>query len=208
MNGNINNAPAPKIHHIALKTNNFEEMQIFYKSILNFEPTLEVNDNFGFYTFDLTHHRLVIFNDESLKNNDIHTVGTHHMAYAYDSLDDLMKAYEKLENEGIKPFTVIHHGPNLAYYYTDPDNNIIELEIDVYSENQQKGLDFMKDIQNNPEKLLNNFSLMYVPINPKEFHKTWKSEQYNPNKLIKEAYAGKFKDGTENDVLPEGFNPS
>ena len=34
--------------------------------------------------------------------------------------------------QGITPYWCINHGPNLSFYYRDPDGNQVELQIDVF----------------------------------------------------------------------------
>jgi hypothetical protein len=45
---------------------------------------------------------------------------------------DLLATYQRLRSDGIEPYWCINHGPNLSFYYRDPDGNQIELQIDVF----------------------------------------------------------------------------
>jgi hypothetical protein len=155
----------PKLHHIALKTNQFNEMCNFYRSLLNFRPTLEVDQAMAFYTFDLVHHRLVILNDPSLS-----------------------------------------HGPNTAFYYYDPDKNIIELEIDNFGPDLEKGLEFMSEINCDPTILFSKPEVMFMPINPETYLKAWKAGATQAE-LHKRSYSGEFVEGSQNQPLPPGFAP-
>lgn len=199
-------AVAPKLHHIALKTNQFNKMCDFYRSLLNFRPTLEVEQVVGFYTFDLTHHRLVIFNDPSLSSEVPPSKGMHHVAFAYDTVDDLMCVYERLKDKSILPFIAVNHGPNTAYYYHDPDNNIIELEIDNFESDLQKGLDFMSEIQLNPAILFSKPEVMFMPINPETYLTAWQAGATQAE-LHERSYAGEFIEGAQDQPLPPGFDP-
>lgn len=51
--------------------------------------------------------------------------------------DELFATYERLRNQGILPYWCINHGPTLSLYYRDPDNNQVELQIDLFADIQQ-----------------------------------------------------------------------
>lgn len=196
----------PRLHHIAFKTNHFNEMCHFYQSLLHFQPTLEVEQVVGFYTFDLVHHRLVIFNDPSLISGETGSTGMHHVAFAYDKVDELIDVYERLKHQNIFPFIAVNHGPNTAFYYYDPDNNIIELEIDNFATDPDKGLEFMADINRHPEILFSHPDVMFMPINPKSYVKAWK-EGATQSELHQRSYEGEFVKDAQNQPLPPSFDP-
>ena len=58
--------------------------------------------------------------------------GLHHAAFTYGSLRELMLTYERLRDVGIKPVFVINHGPTTSLYYSDPDANQLELQVENY----------------------------------------------------------------------------
>ncbi len=45
---------------------------------------------------------------------------------------DLLATFKRLRAHGITPYWCINHGPNLSFYYRDPDGNQVELQIDVF----------------------------------------------------------------------------
>src|SRR5260370_9935023 len=57
-------APA-RLHHIAFRTARFQEMREFYLTFLGVHPTLDFEGFAFFSTFDLAHHRLVLFHNPS-----------------------------------------------------------------------------------------------------------------------------------------------
>jgi hypothetical protein len=81
--------PPIQLHHIGLKTARFEEMRAFYHTFLDVHPVLEVDGFGGFYTFDLAHHRLALFDDPICTEQVPTSAGMHHVAFLY-SLDDLI----------------------------------------------------------------------------------------------------------------------
>jgi catechol 2,3-dioxygenase-like lactoylglutathione lyase family enzyme len=86
--------PPIQLHHIGFRTARLLEMREFYRTFLGVHPVLEVQGIAGFYTFDLAHHRLVIFHDPTCTENRSTYAGMHHVAFLY-SLDDLMRVYQR-----------------------------------------------------------------------------------------------------------------
>jgi catechol-2,3-dioxygenase len=123
-------APA-KFAHIVLRTSRFEEMMTWYKTVLEVEVVLE-NPMVSFLTYDDEHHRLAIANMPDLKDRAPQTAGVEHVAYTYETLDDLFATYERIKAAGIEPYWCINHGITLSMYYRDPDNNQIELQVDIF----------------------------------------------------------------------------
>lgn len=117
--------------HAVLKTGRFEEMVAHWKTLLNATVAFQ-NPMLCFMTFDQEHHRLAIAGLPGLKDIPDHTAGLDHLAYTYASIDDLIATYDRLKGEGITPSWCINHGPTLSLYYTDPDGNRAELQIDVF----------------------------------------------------------------------------
>jgi catechol 2,3-dioxygenase len=54
--------------------------------------------------------------------------GLHHMAFEYDSFDDLMSSVARLKQLGIEPIVCLDHGLTVSLYYSDPDQNAVELQ--------------------------------------------------------------------------------
>ena len=53
------------------------------------------------------------------------------MAFTFKSLGELLETYTRLKESDIRPYWCINHGPTTSMYYRDPDNNQVELLIDV-----------------------------------------------------------------------------
>jgi catechol-2,3-dioxygenase len=60
--------------------------------------------------------------------------GMQHVAFEYASLDNLLGTYIRLKGLGILPMWVADHGVAVAFYYEDPDQNVIELNVNNYGE--------------------------------------------------------------------------
>ena len=61
----------------------------------------------------------------------MHT-GIHHTAFEYDSFDDLMSSFARLKQTGIEPENCLNHGVATSLYYSDPDQNMVELQVDNF----------------------------------------------------------------------------
>lgn len=179
-------APA-SFHHLALLTARFEEMRAFYRTFLGVRPVLEIEGIGGFYTFDLAHHRLVLFKDPSCKERAANSAGMHHLAFTYASVDDLMRVYQHLKRQGIIPAYVMHHGANTSFYYKDPDDNLMELQIDNFGADAQKGLEFFSRFQSHPFDLAR-------PVNPESYLAAWQ-QGATLAELHEQAFAGAFVEG-------------
>ncbi|MGY4760174.1 VOC family protein [Paenibacillus caseinilyticus] len=181
--------PPMQLHHIGFKTAQFLEMREFYRAFLGVHPTLEVESMVGFYTFDLAHHRLVLFHDPTCTNQVPTSPGMHHVAFNY-TLDDLMRAYQRLKHKGLLPDMVMNHGPNTSFYYRDPDNNALELQVDNYGPDLRKGLEAMRALQTHSNPL----EALGVLVNPETFLKAWQ-EGATLTELHERSYAGEFVEG-------------
>jgi len=103
----------------------------WYKTVLKAKPAFE-NELLSFLSYDEEHHRVALLNVPNLADPPDGICGVHHNAFTYASLTDLMSTYERLRDLGIKPVFVINHGPTTSLYYSDPDGNQVELQVDNY----------------------------------------------------------------------------
>lgn len=58
-----------------------------------------------------------------------------HIAFTFDTLELLFLAYRQRKARGILPFWCVNHGVTIGLYYTDPDGNILETQVDVFTDN-------------------------------------------------------------------------
>ena len=75
-----------------------------------------------------------MLNNPHLADNDRMSAGLEHVAFTYDTLDDLLATYLRLKHLGITPVLPIHHGMTMSLYYADPDGTQCELQVDVMDE--------------------------------------------------------------------------
>lgn len=55
-----------------------------------------------------------------------------HFAFEYDHLDDLLGTYVRLKKLDILPVLCTDAGLQTAFYYADPDGNIVEINVDNF----------------------------------------------------------------------------
>lgn len=125
----------PRFHHVNLKTRRLDEMIEWYGTAIGMEVTFRYELG-AWLSNDEANHRLALlafpdYVEDPYKES--HT-GMHHTAWEYDSLDDLLATYERLKGHGIVPFLCFDHGMTLSMYYSDPDGNHLEFQIDVFGD--------------------------------------------------------------------------
>lgn len=129
-------AKNPTFHHALLKTARMEELIDWYAKVVGIEPVFQA-PGIAFLSNDAANHRIsVVGNPDFLSNPDFRrSVGMHHLAFEFDSVDDLLDAWQRLYDDyGFEPHVAVHHGMTLSFYYVDPDNNSVELQADVFGD--------------------------------------------------------------------------
>jgi catechol-2,3-dioxygenase len=122
-----------QLAHVVLRTGQFEAMFQFYKVFLGAEEAFN-NGELGFLRYDDEHHRIAIAGLPNTLPKDPTSSGLWHVAFTFDSLEDLLKAYVQRKAHGILPSWCVNHGPTTSMYYFDPDGNQIESQIDNYDD--------------------------------------------------------------------------
>jgi catechol-2,3-dioxygenase len=125
----------PTIHHINLKTTRLAELIEWYGTVVG----ATVNYQFpggAWLSNDEANHRvalvaLPVFDDDEHK---VTHSGAHHVAFEYETLDDLLSTYLRLKKAGITPGGCLDHGLTTSFYYFDPDDNGVELQADNYGD--------------------------------------------------------------------------
>ena len=177
-----------RLHHVNLKAYHFEEMREFYTALIGIHPVAEVG-TFGWYTYDTANHRLALMHQPNFTERVPASAGMHHMAFEYDSLDDLMRTYLRLKKIGVLPAAVLDHGMTTSFYYRDPDGNYIELQVDNFGLDPAQSTAFM----HTPAFLANPIG---VPINPESYVAAWQKGA-SLQELHKWSYAGEFAESAE-----------
>ncbi|KAM5346060.1 hypothetical protein ACJ41O_009065 [Fusarium nematophilum] len=113
----------------------------YYKAFLGARASYE-NNTLSFLTYDDEHHRVAILGVPSTTDKQQGYVGLEHIAFAFNTLDDLALSYSQRKALGITPTVCINHGPTTSIYYTDPDGNMIETQVDNF-DTPEEATDFM-----------------------------------------------------------------
>ena len=134
--------PPTKLAHVVFQTNRLREMRDWYCAVLGGRVIYE-DEHLSFVTYDDEHHR-VAFADfgplapreegaGQLQIRPTDRPGLHHVAFTFGSMADLLDNYMRLKDLGVRPFFCVNHGPTTSMYYTDPDGNRVELQIDNFA---------------------------------------------------------------------------
>ncbi len=133
-----------KLAHVVLRTSRMQELLAWYKLVLN--ATLAFgNEDVAFIAYDDEHHRIAFINVPGLMPQGEGVAGVHHFAFAYDSLGTLLDNHDRLREQGVEPSWAVNHGPTTSLYYTDPDGNQLEFQVDNYDTVEEAGAFFFTD---------------------------------------------------------------
>lgn len=110
-------------------------MTEWYAPVMGLTPSFAFPGG-AFLTNDAANHRLALLVmpgtvDDPGKAG--HT-GIHHHAYEYATLADLLATYARLKTSGVLPAFTLDHGLTTSMYYSDPDGNLLELQVDNFGD--------------------------------------------------------------------------
>ena len=121
--------------HVVYRTRRFEQMIQWYETVFDARVQYQ-NPVLAFLTYDDEHHRIALINMQAVQPDATEAaprgkIGVDHVAYTYDTVEDLFENYAQLKEAGIMPYWCIHHGVTVSMYYADPDGNQMELQVDA-----------------------------------------------------------------------------
>lgn len=129
----VSKVKSPKaLAHVVFRTANYRAMVDFYRDFLGAEITHE-NGTMAFLRYDEEHHRIAIIAVPGTGPRVRTAAGLEHVAFSYDNLDDLTSAYATRKALGMLPNWCTNHGPTTSMYYSDPDGNKIEMQVDNFN---------------------------------------------------------------------------
>lgn len=124
----------PKFAHVVFQSGKADAMRDWYCTALDGHVVYE-DQGLAFITFDEEHHRVALLKAPvPLERKTPATAAMHHVAYTFESIDDLLDRYVMLREKGITPAVCIAHGVTTSMYYRDPDGNMVEMQIDRFAE--------------------------------------------------------------------------
>ena len=118
--------------HFVLRVRDLERAMSWYADVVGME-VVHRGERLAFMSYDAEHHRIALaqtpVEDEPIPG----APGLDHVAFAFDTLGDLLSTYLRLKAAGIVPYWPINHGPSTSLYYRDPDGNGVELFVDNFA---------------------------------------------------------------------------
>jgi catechol 2,3-dioxygenase-like lactoylglutathione lyase family enzyme len=118
--------------HFVIYSSQFRKVTAWYKLVLCPATTFE-DEEIAFLTFDEEHHRVAILSVPNLARQTDGVASIHHVAFTYRTLRDLLLTWKRLVVAGIQPDWCVNHGPTTSIYYSDPDGNRIEFQVDNFA---------------------------------------------------------------------------
>ena|SRR2546423_7121269 len=193
----------PTLNHTGTQTPRRAEMLRWYRNVLGQQPTIEGSPPATpfpsvFTTNDHMHHRMGFFSVPGLEDEvNRFSPGINHVAWEYETIDDLLESWQRLQNLGIKPVFTVDHGNTFAFYYRDPDGSLVELNADAHGDHA-KSLEFTltsQEFRANPPG---------TPVDPAKLIEARKGG-LTLEELHRRAYAGEFspEDGASTHDVPE-----
>ena len=134
----------PKLQHFGLATANLDAMLDWYRKVLGMTINARADAPAGpegkplfsaaFASNDEVNHRIAFFELPGLvtePDKRRHT-RVQHVAFEYETLDDLLGTYVRLKGLGIVPVLAADEGSQTSFYYLDPEQNSVELNVNNY----------------------------------------------------------------------------
>ena len=180
----------PIFHHALLKTPRLDEMIDWYGKVIGCEPVFQA-PGIAFLSNDAANHRISMVGNPQFRDNpDFRKyAGMHHLAFEYESIDDLLDTWQRLHDGfGFEPHVAVHHGMTLSFYYVDPDGNSVELQADVFGD-WKKSKAFMQEA---PEFKADPVGKFVEPAKMIAARASGMPQQ----EILRRAYAGEYAPAT------------
>jgi len=143
-------APSELVHTV-IRTRQLESMVDWYVQVLGCEVA-ERSESLALLRFDHRLLRILLVEDRKLERG-AGDQGYDHFAFEYKTMDELaVDTYARLKESGVKPpYWCTNHGMTTSIYYTDPDGNRVETQVDNYP-TKAEGLAYIRgaDFARNP----------------------------------------------------------
>jgi catechol-2,3-dioxygenase len=142
--------PPTRLSHVVLRVRSLERSVAWYEKVLVTEVIFR-NEHLAFLGFDKEHHRIALVELPDPKEAPAGALGLDHVAFAYDTIGDLLQVYKRLREGSLEPDWSINHGTTTSFYYADPDGNQVELQVDNFlSEAEMKAFMSSPAFKRNP----------------------------------------------------------
>ncbi|NHT77613.1 biphenyl-2,3-diol 1,2-dioxygenase [Rhizobiaceae bacterium CRRU44] len=134
----------PRLHHLGLTTGSTNPMVEWYRTVLGMSVVHQTSSAAGkhsdeaikttWVSNDEANHRLAFVELPGLQSDPIRSRRSRvqHFAFEYRALEELLGTYQRLRGLGILPVLCADQGAQTAFYYKDPDQNIVEVDVDNF----------------------------------------------------------------------------
>jgi catechol-2,3-dioxygenase len=182
----VENAKPPVLHHVNLKTTRLQEMIDWYGRVVGSRVHFQFAGG-AWLSNDGANHRIALLTAPTVADDPdkLTHAGLHHIAFEYESLDDLLDNFDRLQGEGITPHMMLDHGMTMSFYYVDPDGNSVELQADNFGDWSES----TRWMRTAPEFAANPIGM---PVDPGRMLKA-RREGMSPGEIHRRAYAGEFR---------------
>jgi catechol-2,3-dioxygenase len=147
-------------------------------------PTGSPFKTVAFASNDEVNHRLSFFETPGLPTDGErdHHARVQHIAFEYDTLDDLLGTYLRLKKLRIPLLWAADQFIQTAIYYEDPDGNIVELNVNNFTNDwtvteQLKVLPSRLHVNVDPEKMI---AARKAGASPWELHERALAGEFTP----------------------------
>jgi len=125
----------PILHHVNLKTSRLDEMIEWYGHVVGTTVTHKSTGG-AWLSNDAANHRIALLAHPGWDDDPdkLEHTGLHHTAFEFQSMNDLLDNYVRLQKQGIVPHACLDHGMTMSFYYVDPDANSVELQCDEFGD--------------------------------------------------------------------------
>jgi catechol-2,3-dioxygenase len=185
MSSNESVAPAPMLHHVTFKTTRMQEMIDWYGTVVGIKVNFQ-NPVGAWMSNDRANHRIALLAVPGLVDDPekYRRTGMHHTAFEFENFDALMANYARLRDLGIRPAFCLDHGLTLSIYYNDPDENVVELQVDNFGD-WERSAEWMRT---SPQFSANPIGVFFDPDRVLEAHRAGAPFR----DLQRRTYAGEF----------------
>lgn len=123
-----------RIGHVHLRVRDLDRSIRFYSRFLNLELTERVGDAYAFLTGSEMHHEVALqsVGPDAPTPNPLGT-GLYHVAFEVPDKRSFVEAYRELTGSGVR-VNLVDHLISWAMYFSDPDDNGIEIYWDTRQE--------------------------------------------------------------------------